>query len=101
MPPLPTGEPVWDLQFDENGQLTSPAQGDFLAGQAVRGVPDHREHLVIQPARAVLRRAPPVTEGEQVGDARGGHLRQDVTLGGRCQLPVLVELKVPDRFPGR
>ncbi|MBV9794138.1 MAG: hypothetical protein JO016_09375 [Actinobacteria bacterium] len=26
-----TGEPVWDLQFDENGQLTSPARGDFLS----------------------------------------------------------------------
>ena len=40
MPPLPTGEPVWDLQFDENGQLTSPAQGDFLAGVAAAGVTD-------------------------------------------------------------
>jgi hypothetical protein len=40
MPPLPTGEPVWDLQFDENGRLTSPAQGDFLAGVAAAGVTD-------------------------------------------------------------
>jgi len=28
---LATGEPVWDLQFDENGALTAPARGDFLA----------------------------------------------------------------------
>ena len=35
-----TGEPVWDLQFDENGQLTSPAQGDFLAEVAAKGVTD-------------------------------------------------------------
>jgi hypothetical protein len=37
---LPTGEPVWDLQFDENGQLTSPAQGDVLAEVAAAGVTD-------------------------------------------------------------
>src|SRR5690348_1110317 len=37
---LPTGEPVWDLQFDENGQLTSPAQGDVLAEVAATGVTD-------------------------------------------------------------
>lgn len=37
---LPTGEPVWDLQFDENGQLTSPAQGDVLAELAAAGVTD-------------------------------------------------------------
>jgi hypothetical protein len=37
---LPTGEPVWDLQFDENGQLTSPAQGDVLGEVAAAGVTD-------------------------------------------------------------
>jgi hypothetical protein len=37
---LTTGEPVWDLQFDENGQLTSPAQGDFLTEVAAQGVTD-------------------------------------------------------------
>ncbi|MBO0814863.1 MAG: hypothetical protein J2P30_06900 [Actinobacteria bacterium] len=37
---LPTGEPVWDLQFDANGQLTSPAQGDVLAEVAAAGVTD-------------------------------------------------------------
>jgi hypothetical protein len=37
---LPTGEPVWDLQFDENGQLTSPAQGDVLAEAAAAAVTD-------------------------------------------------------------
>ena len=31
---------MWDLQFDENGQLTSPAQGDFLAEVAAAGVTD-------------------------------------------------------------
>jgi hypothetical protein len=40
MQPLPTGEPVWDLQFNEDGQLTSPAQGDFLAEVAAAGVTD-------------------------------------------------------------
>jgi hypothetical protein len=40
MQPLPTGEPVWDLQFNEHGQLTSPAQGDFLAEVAAAGVTD-------------------------------------------------------------
>ena len=38
MGPLATGEPVWDLQFDEQGHLTAPAQDGFLAdvdGQAV------------------------------------------------------------------
>ena len=35
-----TGEPVWDLQFDENGQLTSPAQSDVLAEVAAEGVTD-------------------------------------------------------------
>jgi hypothetical protein len=37
---LSTGEPVWDLQFDENGQLTSPAQGDVLTEVAAAGVTD-------------------------------------------------------------
>ena len=37
---LPTGEPVWDLQFDENGQLTSPARGDVLSEVAAAGVTD-------------------------------------------------------------
>jgi hypothetical protein len=37
---LPTGEPVWDLQFNENGQLTAPAQGDFLNEIATAGVTD-------------------------------------------------------------
>jgi len=37
---LATGEPVWDLQFDENGQLTSPAQGDVLTEIGAAGVTD-------------------------------------------------------------
>ena len=37
---LPTGEPVWDLQFNENGQLTAPAQGDFLNEVAGAGITD-------------------------------------------------------------
>ena len=37
---LPTGERVWDLQFDENGQLTAPAQGDFLAEVAAADITD-------------------------------------------------------------
>jgi hypothetical protein len=37
---LPTGEPAWDLQFDQNGQLTAPAQGDFLDEVATAGVTD-------------------------------------------------------------
>ncbi len=40
MEQLATGEPVWDLQFDENGNLTSPAQGDFLAQVADHDVQD-------------------------------------------------------------
>jgi hypothetical protein len=40
MQTLPTGEPVWDLQFNEDGQLTSPVQGDFLAEVAAAGVTD-------------------------------------------------------------
>ena len=35
-----TGEPVWDLQFDENGQLTSPARDDFLSELAAAGITD-------------------------------------------------------------
>jgi hypothetical protein len=37
---LPTGEPVWDLQFDQGGRLTSPTQGDVLAEVAAAGVTD-------------------------------------------------------------
>ena len=37
---LTTGEPVWDLQFDEKGQLTAPAQNDFLDEVASAGVTD-------------------------------------------------------------
>ena len=40
MEQLSTGEPVWDLQFDEKGNLTSPAQGDFFAQAAGQGVQD-------------------------------------------------------------
>jgi len=40
MPPLPTGEPVWDLQFNEDGQLTSPVRDGFLAEVAAAGVTD-------------------------------------------------------------
>jgi hypothetical protein len=38
---LTTGEPVWDLQFDENGQLTTPAQGDVLTEVAARASPTY------------------------------------------------------------
>jgi len=37
---LPTGVPVWDLAFDEKGQLTAPAQTDFLDEMAARNVTD-------------------------------------------------------------
>ena len=37
---LQTGEPVWDLQFDENGKLTAPAQGDFLGESSAAGITD-------------------------------------------------------------
>ncbi|MET8545367.1 hypothetical protein ABZW03_32730 [Kitasatospora sp. NPDC004799] len=37
---LPTGEPVWDLVFDENGVLASPAAGGFLDEVAAEGVTD-------------------------------------------------------------
>jgi hypothetical protein len=37
---LPTGEPVWDLSFDEQGRLTAPAQGDFLTEVAAGNVTD-------------------------------------------------------------
>jgi hypothetical protein len=40
MQKLPTGEPVWDLVFNENGQLTSPAQSDFISQVAAAGVTD-------------------------------------------------------------
>jgi hypothetical protein len=40
MQPLPTGEPVWDLQFNEDGQLTSPVRAGFLAEVAAAGVTD-------------------------------------------------------------
>ncbi|HEY1321312.1 MAG TPA: hypothetical protein VGF32_13740, partial [Streptosporangiaceae bacterium] len=40
MQPLPTGEPVWDLQFNENGQLTSPDRGSLLAEVAAAGITD-------------------------------------------------------------
>jgi hypothetical protein len=35
-----TGEPVWDLQFDAGGGLSSPARGDFLGEVAASGVTD-------------------------------------------------------------
>src|ERR1700750_2587515 len=38
MQPLPTGEPVWDLQFNESGQLTPPDRGSFLAEGAAAGI---------------------------------------------------------------
>lgn len=38
---LPTGEPVWDLEFDETGGLTNPLdRGVFLDGVAASGVAD-------------------------------------------------------------
>ena len=40
MQKLPTGEPVWDLQFNEAGQLTSPVRDGFLAEVAAAGVTD-------------------------------------------------------------
>jgi hypothetical protein len=40
MRPLPTGEPVWDLTFDEKGRLTAPAQGTFLDEVIDQGVTD-------------------------------------------------------------
>ncbi len=35
-----SGEPVWDLQFDEDGRLTSPASADFLGEVAAAGITD-------------------------------------------------------------
>jgi hypothetical protein len=35
-----TGEPVWDLQFDENGQLISPTRDDFLSEVAAASITD-------------------------------------------------------------
>jgi hypothetical protein len=37
---LATNEPVWDLEFDENGRLTTPAVEDFLAQVLAEGVED-------------------------------------------------------------
>jgi hypothetical protein len=37
---LPTGEPVWDLVFDEKGRLTAPASAAFLGEVAAEGVAD-------------------------------------------------------------
>ena len=37
---LPTGEPVWDLQFDEKGQLTAPGLGEFADEVTAAGVTD-------------------------------------------------------------
>jgi hypothetical protein len=37
---LTSGEPVWDLQFDEHGQLTDPAAGDFLGEVKAAGITD-------------------------------------------------------------
>jgi hypothetical protein len=37
---LPTGEPVWDLNFDEKGRLTSPTSQVFLNEVATEGVAD-------------------------------------------------------------
>lgn len=37
---LATSEPVWNLEFDENGQLTSPADKDFLDQVIVEDVAD-------------------------------------------------------------
>jgi hypothetical protein len=37
---LPTGEPVWDLSFDEQGRLTAPARSDFLGEMAAGNVTD-------------------------------------------------------------
>ena len=37
---LQTGQPVWDLQYDEKGALTAPAQADFLNEVASSGVTD-------------------------------------------------------------
>lgn len=40
MKQLGTGEPVWDLQFDEKGRLTAPAQGSFLDDVGGQGTED-------------------------------------------------------------
>lgn len=37
---LGTGEPVWDLQFDEKGDLISPAQGNVVDEVADQGIED-------------------------------------------------------------
>jgi hypothetical protein len=40
MGPLATGEPVWDLQFDEKGNLTAPPQDSFLNEAGSHGIED-------------------------------------------------------------
>jgi len=37
---LVTNEPVWDLEFDEKGRLTAPAEADFLDQVIAEGVED-------------------------------------------------------------
>jgi hypothetical protein len=37
---LRTGEPVWELHFDENGNLTAPTRASFTGDVAGRGVED-------------------------------------------------------------
>jgi hypothetical protein len=37
---LPTGEPVWDLEFNEKGRLTAPASEAFLNEVAAEGTAD-------------------------------------------------------------
>lgn len=37
---LNTGEPVWDLQFDEKGNLTAPGQQDFISDVGGHAVED-------------------------------------------------------------
>jgi hypothetical protein len=40
MAQLATGEPVWNLQFDEKGNLTAPVQAGFITGVAGQHVED-------------------------------------------------------------
>lgn len=40
MKQLPTGEPVWDLDFDESGRLTAPTETALLDQVAAAGVDD-------------------------------------------------------------
>ena len=37
---LPTGEPMWDLEFDEKGKLWAPAVEDFLKEVVTEGIAD-------------------------------------------------------------